>query len=406
MDTNSAVIVIGAGPVGALSAYLLARRGISVTLLEREAERVIDYRASTFHPPTLDLLEECGATAALLAMGLKAPVMQYRDRTLGKVAEIDFSVLANDTRYPFRLQCEQFKLTQWLYEQLDRITGAGVRFRHEVADLRQSEDGVEVAVNTPSGPRLFRARYAIAADGGRSTVRRKVDIAFDGYTHPEQFLVAGTRHDFRAAMPDICSVNYTADPDEWFLLLEIPDMWRIVFPVAANVEAEDAIADKYLEACLQNIAPRAEPYELLVKAIYRVHQRVAAGYRADRVFLAGDAAHLNNPLGGMGLNGGIHDALALTERLAAVIDGGEDDRALDGYEAQRRPAAIGAINAMTERNKKLLEERDPAVRRRNIDHWRKIASDRALMHAHALETSMIASLRATGMLPVREAKVK
>jgi len=396
------VIVVGAGPVGALCAYLLARRGLSVALLEREPARVIDYRASTFHPPTLDLLEDCGATAALLAMGLKAPVMQYRDRRLGKIAEIDFAVLKDDTAHPYRLQCEQFKLTEWLYAELARIPGAGVAFSHEVADVRQDESGVEVAASTPSGPRLLRGRYAIAADGGRSTVRRQIGIAFDGYTHPEQFLVAGTRHDFHAAMPDICSVNYTADPEEWFLLLEIPDMWRIVVPVAPGIEAEDAVADSYLQSCLQNICPRAEPYPLLVKAIYRVHQRVAATYRAGRVFLAGDAAHVNNPLGGVGLNGGLHDALNLTRRLAAVIEGKSDPRALDGYEAQRRPAAVVAINSMTERNKKLLEERDPEIRRRNLERWRAIGADRNLMYAHALETSMIASLRATGMLPRKQ----
>jgi 3-(3-hydroxy-phenyl)propionate hydroxylase len=172
--------------------------------------------------------------------------------------------------------------------------------------------------------------------------------------------------------------------------------------VAPGIEAEDAVADSYLQSCLQNICPRAEPYPLLVKAIYRVHQRVAATYRAGRVFLAGDAAHVNNPLGGVGLNGGLHDALNLTRRLAAVIEGKSDPRALDGYEAQRRPAAVVAINSMTERNKKLLEERDPEIRRRNLERWRAIGADRKLMYAHALETSMIASLRATGMLPRKQ----
>ena len=114
------------------------------------------------------------------------------------------------------------------------------------------------------------------------------------------------------------------------------------------------------------------------------------------------AAHVNNPLGGVGLNGGLHDALNLTRRLAAVIEGKSDPRALDGYEAQRRPAAVVAINSMTERNKKLLEERDPEIRRRNLERWRAIGADRKLMYVHALETSMIASLRATGMLPRKQ----
>ena len=141
-------------------------------------------------------------------------------------------------------------------------------------------------------------------------------------------------------MPDICSVNYTADPVEWYLLLQIPDMWRIIMPVDPAIEPDDAVQERSIQASLQNLLPRAEPYDIVVKAIYRVSQRVAARYREGRAFLAGDAAHINNPLGGMGLNGGIHDALSLTGRLARVWHGAADDRLLDGYEAQRRPEAI------------------------------------------------------------------
>jgi 3-(3-hydroxy-phenyl)propionate hydroxylase len=392
------VIVAGGGPVGALAALLLARAGIPVTVLEREAGVQLDYRASTFHPPTLDLLEECGAAAALLRMGLVAPVSQFRDRRRGKIAEFDFAALKRDTRHPYRLQCEQFKLVDWLYGELARIPGVELRFGHAVVDLRQDDGGVEIEVDSPGGRTRLAGDVLIGADGGRSAVRKAAGIEFEGFTYPEHFLVAGTRYDFKRHMPDICSVNYTADPIEWYLLLEIPDLWRIITPVDPAVEASEATKEQRIQASLQNLLPRPEPYEILVKAIYRVHQRVASTYRVGRVFLAGDAAHLNNPLGGMGLNGGIHDALSLTARLARVWHGHAPESELDRYEATRRPEAIDAIHAITARNKRLMEERDPAVRERNLREMANLAADPRRAYEYLLEASMITSLRRCGMI--------
>jgi len=392
------VVVVGGGPVGSVAALTLALGNIPVTVLEREPAAIADYRASTFHPPTLDLLEACGATEALLAMGLKAPTMQYRDRQRGRIAEFDFSLLREDTRHPFRFQCGQFKLVDWAHRRLAEIADARLLFDHAVADVRQSEDEVIVRTETPGGERVFKADLVIAADGGRSTVRKSLEIDFEGFTYPEHFLVAGTRFDFRARMPDICSVNYTADPDEWYVLLQIPDMWRIVLPVDAQREPEDAVQEASIQSSLQNLLPRPEPYEIVVRAIYRVSQRVAATYREGRVFLAGDAAHVNNPLGGMGLNGGIHDALSLTQRIARVWHGQSGEDALAGYELQRKPAAVDAINAITQRNKRLLEERDPDTRQRNLREWEMLAADRDRAYRHLLDSSMIASLRRCGMI--------
>ena len=175
-------------------------------------------------------------------------------------------------------------------------------------------------------------------------------------------------------------------------------MWRIVVPVEPTVEADDAVSDRYLQGCLNNLLPRGEPYEIEVRAIYRVSQRVADAYREGRVFLAGDAAHINNPLGGMGLNGGLHDAIDLSGRLAAVMHGRAAEAELDGYEARRKPEAVNAINAITERNKKLMEERDPEVRARNLDDWRALAADPERSYRYLLDTSMISSLRRSGMI--------
>ncbi|HEY1505887.1 MAG TPA: NAD(P)/FAD-dependent oxidoreductase [Stellaceae bacterium] len=387
------VLIVGGGPVGSVAALLLAQRGIPVTVLERADDVVLDYRASTIQPPTLDLLEECGAAQAMVEMGLICPLMQYRDRQQGKIVEFDMSALKNDTRHPYRLQCEQFKLVGWAYPALRKIPGVELLMSHDVTSLKQHDDEIAVEANG----KCFKGDFLIAGDGGRSFVRKALDIEFEGFTYPEHFLVAGTRYDFKAHM-DICSVNYTADPDEWYVLLEIPDMWRIVAPVDANVEPDEAMQEQYLQNCLQNLLPRPEPYEIAVKAIYRVSQRVAATYRKRRAFLAGDAAHINNPLGGLGLNGGLHDVVNLAGRLARVWHGEAPESELDGYEPQRKPEAVNAILGQTGRNKKLMEERDPAVRAKNLDEWRRIGASKDLTYKHLLETSMIASLRRSGML--------
>lgn len=392
MAVDDRVLIVGAGPVGVTLALLLAQRGLPVTVLEAEAQPIIDYRASTFHPPTMDMLEASGVTAGLLAMGRICPTFQYRDRREGKIAEFDLGLLRNDTRHPYRVQCEQFKLVDFVLRHLAALSQAEVRFAHRVEEIRQTESAVEAEVATPAGPARFRGKWLVGTDGGRSTVRKWLDIAFEGSTYPERFLVCGTTFDFRSAIPDLCSVHYIADADEWVTLLEIPDMWRFVIPVYSGTD-EAALSDAFIESRLQGFVPRGTRYDIQVRAIYRAHQRVAATYRKGRAFLAGDAAHLNNPVGGMGLNGGLHDALDLADRLARVWHGEAPEAILDGYERKRKPVVVDAILAQTAQNKRLLEERDPEVRRQTLERWRRTAADPELAYRHLLQTSMIAPLR-------------
>ena len=378
------VLIAGAGPVGLAAANVLAEAGIGVTVLEAEPRLPENLRASTFQPPTLDLLARFGATQKLIDMGRVAPKVQYRDRA-GWVAELDFGVLAGDTEHPFRVQCEQYKLNQVLAARLP-----GVRFGAEVTGVEQ--DGKSVTVTLKGGEKL-RADWLVGADGGKSRVREAIGVRLEGFTWPERFLVASTPFDFAQVMPNLADVSYFADPEEWYFLLRVRDVWRAMFPTRTEESEAEILSDASIERRLQRVHAKPGRYELAHRTLYSVHQRVAESYRKGRVFLAGDAAHLNNPLGGMGMNGGIHDAFNLATKLAAVIGGDQNESELDRYERQRRPVALEYVNRITIANKRHLEMRDAEEQRRWREELARAAADRDAMREYMLRISMIASLR-------------
>jgi 3-(3-hydroxy-phenyl)propionate hydroxylase len=386
------VIVVGAGPVGLTAALALGRRGIPVVLLTAEPELLMELRGSTFHPPTLDLLDEFGVVPRMIEVGLKAPTWQFRDRETGPVATFDLSLLAGDTNHPYRVQCEQWKLMRFLADELRKLPGSDVRFGHQVTSVRQNDDAVTVTADTSAGPVSLEGRYVVAADGARSAVRRSLGVEFEGFTYPELFLIASTDFPFEKTLTDIAYVNYIADPLEWLVLLRVPGLWRVLVPAADTPDRDQLLSDEVLQPVLQRVVPRDEPYAIAHRSVYPVHQRVAKHFRHGRVLLAGDAAHINNPLGGMGMNGGIQDAFNLSDKLAQIW-AGADDRLLDRYERQRRTVAIEAVQQQTNRNQQIISERDPVTRKKTLDEMRRTAADREAARAYLLRSSMIASVR-------------
>ena len=389
---NDRVIVVGAGPVGLTAALALSRRGIATVLLAAEPELVMELRGSTFHPPTLDLLDEFDVVPQMIEVGLKAPTWQFRDRETGPVATFDLSLLAGDTNHPYRVQCEQWKLMRFLEEKLGKLPGTDIRFGHEVTAVRQDDDGVMVIANTASGPVDIAGRYVVGADGAHSAVRRSLGIAFEGFTYPELFLIASTSFRFEQALTDIAYVNYIADPQEWLVLLRVPELWRVLVPAPETCERESLLSDESVQGLLNRVVPRGDPYHIAHRSLYQVHQKVAKSFRHGRIVLAGDAAHINNPLGGMGMNGGIQDAFNLADKFKDIW-AGADDRLLDRYDRQRRTVAVEAVQQQTHRNAQIISERDPRMRRKSLDAMRRTAADKKAAREYLLNSSMIASLR-------------
>ena len=402
------VLIAGGGPVGLLSALLLGRQGLPVRLFDVNQSPQADPRAATTHPATLDLLAKDGLADDMARVELVAPIFQFWDRPSGeKIAEFDHAVLQDDTRHPFVVQCEQFKTAKLILERVRKLRNVEVLFGHEVLDIAQTDGSISADVRGPDGIKTHTGAYLIGADGGRSVVRKQSDIAFDGFTWPERFIVLTTPFDFEAAR-GLCFRSYFADPDEWCNCFKVsadgsPGLWRTVFPANPDLSEGELMSDAAVQERMQKFFPASKPYEIVHRNLYVTHQRVAATFRKGRVLLAGDSAHVNNPIGGMGLNGGIQDAANLADKLAPVLLAGAPDALLDLYSLQRRTVATEYVQEQSITNKKRLEARDPEMRRRNHEELREIASDPSRARQFLLRTSMIASQRRVAAMTLAEA---
>jgi 3-(3-hydroxy-phenyl)propionate hydroxylase len=383
------VLIAGAGPVGLAAAANLVRAGVPVTVFEAGAELGVESRASTFHPPTLDMLGKLGAAAPLIAQGLVAPRFQYRSRRHGVMGQFDFGAIANLTGHPYRVQCEQSKLTRILLDRLRGEANFSIEFGCRVAGVTQDADRVRVTIDRGGASETRAGRWLIGADGASSKVRGALGIAFDGFTWPERFLVVSTPFDFPAVIENLVSVTYVADPARWHFLLRIPGLWRVMFPVHADESDATALSPAFAQSLMAGVVPGLDTYEIAHTTFYKVHQRVAQTFRRGRAFLIGDAAHINNPLGGMGMNGGIHDAMNLTARLADVWHGKADDAELDRFDRQRRLVTLEYIETQSIKNKRNLESPGADFR----DELAQIAADQGRTRDYLLRVSMIASLR-------------
>jgi len=389
--TTTDVLVVGAGPVGTVGALRLAQMGVNVIVCEAEASCALDLRASTFHAPTIEMLDTLGVAEPLLARGLKAPVYQWRDRRSGDKLTFDLSEIADRTRFPFRLQCEQHYMAKLVAERLAAMDNAEVRFSSRVVHAEQDGDQVIATVESGGERSQIRASYLIGADGAHSTIRKLLGVGFEGFTYDSKFLSLSTAFPVDEIVPGLDHVNYISDPEEWLVLLKVPGLWRVLVPADGAQSDAEILSPENVRRVLSRIVGDHE-VELAHKTIYRVHQRVAETFVRGRMFLVGDAAHLNNPLGGFGMNSGIHDVWNLVDKLEAVLRGRADESAFDLFDRQRRTVTRNFTQAQTKENMALMQQEKTEAHAARQGRMQAIHDDPDLRRDYLLQQAMFKSL--------------
>ncbi|WP_432050949.1 FAD-dependent oxidoreductase [Verrucosispora sp. NA02020] len=390
-SVQAPVVVLGGGPVGMVTALALARYDIGVVVLEQGHDEVrSEWRGSTVHPPTLELLDELDLAAPVLAEAVRVRRLDYRDLELTESAQFSYDLLEGETRYPFRLQYEQYKLVRQLRRAVAETPNVDLRFGHEVVGLRQDDTGVELEVAVDGGRRTVSCHWAVAADGAHSTARKLLDVPFPGFTYPSMSLVVATPFRFEDAVPDLSEVGYWSGPRGRFSLIRTPDIWRAALSTNTGVDDEpptgthpDFLAA--VELLLGSPTPPDGLLPLHQHQMYRSHQRLADSFRIGRVLLAGDAAHLSSTTGGMGLNSGIHDAMA----VAAALAESDQETATTAYAQRRRSIAERFVQPTTTENRTSADAADLAGRRERLVRLRAVADNAEEARAYLRRVSML-----------------
>ena len=390
------VVVVGAGPVGVVAAIAAAQKGFKVTLLDSSKEVDHNPRAATTHPSTLEFIDQVGLIDEFIEQGLVARYFQFWDRdTKSRVAQFDHDLLKDETKFPFVVQTEQHKLVLMGLKRLATFPDVSYQFGITVTNLQQGPDQVTLTTEQDGVMGQITADYVIGSDGGKSTIRKLLNIDFEGYTWPERFIVLTSIHDFEKSM-GCCYRNYFAGSSEWANLFKVTGddykgRWRAVFPARTDESDEEALSDASAQKRIIELEEACSLESIVHRNIYNVHQRVAQKFRVGRVMLAGDSSHLNNPIGGLGLNCGIHDAMELVSSLEDIRNGADDTR-LDLYEKRRKTLNVQFIQEQTIANKKRLEEKDPLARQQRLDELRKIEADNQLQKQFLMKSSLLLSV--------------
>ena len=387
--TQLPILIIGAGPVGLSLATALTHANIPVQVFEKEAELSPEARASTFHPCTLEMFAEWDVLDIVLERGHQVNFLQFWEREGHElIAQFDYSVIASDTPYPFRLQCPQSILTRVLKPHVEAQDCGQVFMSHELMSFKDCGDHVTATFETPDGQKTVKGRFLCGADGSKSVVREQLGLSFDGMTYEDRFLLIASDIDYSKIYPDLGPVSYIFDPTEWVIILQLPDVTRTVFRVRDDEDSDTIQKTDAVRTRIERFTESAVDFEIKGTSIYSVHQRVTDTFRVGNVVLLGDSAHINNPMGGMGMNSGIHDAHNLADKLIRIT-AGKPLTLLDQYNAERRKYALDHVQSATKKNYRDMTAQDDTYRQKRNDEFRAIANDKERMREYLLKRSML-----------------
>jgi 3-(3-hydroxy-phenyl)propionate hydroxylase len=385
------VIIIGGGPVGFINALGLAQAGVRVSVIEAEPQIINSPRAAVYFWSVLSGLEHLGILAEAEGAGVRKQDYTYLVRDTGERIVYSMEILKQHTPRPYNLHLGQHLLADIAMRRLQTFSNATVRFGTRLRKLHQDADGVMLSVVTGRDTEELRARWVIGADGAGSTVRRLLGLSFDGTTWPERFVATNVFYDFERH--GYARATFVID-DRFGAVIAVLNnegLWRCTYMEDAALPEETFL--ERLPKVYEALLPGQGPYQLERATPYRMHQRSAQRYRVGRVVLAGDAAHVTNPTGGLGLTSGLFDSYALYPALAAVVLEGADDEVLDRYSAARRDTFLNRVSPQATANKLLIYHANGGGRKleEGLVNLRRLATDPKflwdrLMFTKSLET--------------------
>jgi 2-polyprenyl-6-methoxyphenol hydroxylase-like FAD-dependent oxidoreductase len=392
------VIVVGGGPTGFICALGLAHAGLRVTIIESDPEISDSPRAAVYHWPIVEELERLRVRAEVESAGFAKQDYTYLVHKTGERIEFSLEVLNGLTPFPYNLHLGQHRLAAIALRRLGEHSHATVRFSTRLLRLRQDAGAVTLQVETSGGTEELRANWVIGADGAGSTVRNELSLGFEGITWSERFVATNVYFDFERYR--YARATFLIDDVHGAVIAKLDNsgLWRCTYMEDASLP-EETFVDR-LPGAFAAILPGAADYRVDRAAPYRMHQRSAPRYRVGRVVLVGDAAHVTNPTGGLGLTSGLFDCFALIPALSAVVAGGADSSVLDRYAKARRDMFLNRISPQAIANKRLIYHANGggAQLEEALANLRRLRTDRdfllqRLMFLKSLETPALLAQR-------------
>ncbi|WP_017240884.1 FAD-dependent monooxygenase [Streptomyces sp. SS] len=367
-DHQLPVAVVGAGPVGLITALGLVHHGVPVLVFEEDGQLSLDTKAGTVLTRTLEVLHRYGALGEVLEASLRVDEIGEVDRASNTTTlDVRTGDLTEDTRFPFVVNIPQHHLEPVLRTALEKKAPGALHMEHRLTGFTSHDDHVELHLTTPGGERTVRARHLLACDGGRSQVREQLGVKVEGRTLEERYMLVDLKVDLDVDNPrDYPYLAYFGDPEEWMILVRHPHCWRFIFPLPAGrpEPGKDELA-----ARARRFIGDVKTLDILGTNIYSVHHRVADRWHDGRVFLMGDAAHLITPMWALGLNTGVLDASNLPWRIAWVRRGWADASLLAAYEKEQAPLAVRGSGEMAEAARAYMDRRGGAVEAMTDGNW-------------------------------------
>jgi 2-polyprenyl-6-methoxyphenol hydroxylase-like FAD-dependent oxidoreductase len=386
METVEGVVVVGAGGVGLLTALKLGKAGVRVVVVEAEAGISSATHAIACTPPITTALERFGLLDEVRKRAVMCPEVAYRHADGSLIARMDWNVLAQDSPYPYLLLLGQSHVSSIIVRQLRALPNVEIRWNHRVEDIDQDASYVTLQTRGPGGVTRLRSRWIVGADGVRSTLRERLGLTLEGSTWPEHMVAVDVFYDF--SLHGYSRANFIHDPLDWAVVMQVDQsgLWRVCYeedPRLSNADRLRRLPER-LERLLPG-APTPDQYRVDHVEPYRVQQRCVAEFRRGRVVLAGDAAHVSNPLGGLGLSGGVLEAEQVADTLMAVINGDAALSALDYDATERRKAFLDFTSPRASAYSTWMKERGPIQRARDLAMFEQAGTDLSVMRQFLLE---------------------